>query len=72
MEIAAQKLFDAIENRMKLQNPQEMDNIIKSYEYIQRTFINDKSELDAYFDKLCKEYDYDPADFTTAKIVETK
>ena len=31
MEIAAQKLFDAIENRMKLQNPQEMDNIIKSY-----------------------------------------
>ncbi len=69
MEIAAQKLFDAIEDRMKLHNPQEMDNIKGSYGYIQRTFIQDKSEIDAYFDKLCKEYNYDPADFTTAKPI---
>lgn len=72
MEIAAQKLFDAIEDRMKLHNPLEIDNIKQSYEYIQRTFIRDKTEIDAYFDELCKEHNYDPVDFSTAKIIETK
>jgi hypothetical protein len=50
----------------------EAKNIKESYEHIRRTFSQDALEIDSYFAELCKKHDYDPADFTTAKIVETK
>ncbi len=64
--------FMAIEEIMKLHNSTDRKNIMDSIYDMKRMEPQDESEIDAYFDKLCKEYDYDPADYTTAKIVETK
>lgn len=63
--------FTAIEEVLKRNDPKETQNIMDSIRDMKRMEPQDASEIDAYFDQLCKEYDYDPADLTTAKEVET-
>lgn len=64
-----EKRFEALETVLKRHDPKETQNIMDSIRGMKRMEPQDELEIDSYFDDLCKKYECDPADFTTAKQV---
>ena len=67
-----EKRFDAVKKIMKRRDSRDRKNIMDSIRDMKNLEPQDAAEIDAHFADLCKSYDYDPVDFTSAKIVETK
>ena len=57
---------------MSQHNPSDLKNIEETIESLKQSYPKDALEIESYFDDLCKKYEYDMADFSTAKIIETK
>lgn len=71
MERKNEITIDAVANIMKQQShePETLRNIKETIEKMKLNSPIDESEINARFDKLCKKYNYDLADFSTAKVV---
>lgn len=72
MENIVKKRLDAVEQIMSQHNPSDLKNIEETIESLKQSYPKDALEIESYFDDLCKKYEYDMADFSTAKIIETK
>jgi len=66
-----EKRFMVIEKIMKQHDPKERKNIMDSIRNMKRMEPQDELEIENRFAELCKNNDYDPTYFTTAKSVET-
>ncbi len=72
MENIVKKRLAAVEQVMSQHNPSDLKNIEETIESLKQSYPKDALEIESYFDDLCKKYEYDMADFSTAKIIETK